>query len=206
MSDQRGPKPGEFPFRILSGEQESRYVTWVRNNSSFLQLSGVLGALQGLTTYVRGVIGNLIILTPVLFVLGLLLGSFHFWMLENPFWITKWLVAASLLLVLGYYAFRSADTSYAQPTMLAGRIGFWLVFAFVMECSPHVIEYFRSIDIFKNYGPRESTSIIVGLASGAGVLTRFIPKSSSLLKTIMIGLLAILAFGLTWMVLSLIHI
>ena len=39
---------GEFPFPIIDGPDESRYLTWIRNHSNYM-------AVRGLLDYARAV-------------------------------------------------------------------------------------------------------------------------------------------------------
>ena len=103
MSDHKHPSPdselrkGEFPFPLVTGETEPKYLTWVRNHSSYLSVAGFIGALRAIAAYMRGVAGNLLILMPVLIFLGLVLGWFHFSISSTPLYFSRWTLIVALV-------------------------------------------------------------------------------------------------------------
>ena len=202
--DPKQPEAGDFPFPVLAGEEESKYLTWVRNHSSYLNLSGVINVLQALAVYVRGVLGNLLIISPVLILLGTVLGMLHFTMVANPFWLTKWMTFAALICAIGFFAIRSANSEFRPPGRLAGCLFLALLTCAIVEMSPLVIEYFRKSEYFDVFGFKESSSIILSVATGAGIVIRYLPESGALRRGFMLAVLALFGFGLTWLVLLLI--
>ena len=78
------PAYGEFPFPLSDSDTEAAFLTWVRNHSSYLAVGGFLNWAGAVAAYVRGVLGNLLVLMPVLIVLGSVLGWFHSDLLNAP--------------------------------------------------------------------------------------------------------------------------
>ena len=71
------PKLGEYPYPREDDRFDSPALTWLRNYSSYLTAGGPLGTIGALAIYIRGVIGNLLIVTPLLMVVGIALGLLH---------------------------------------------------------------------------------------------------------------------------------
>ena len=200
MAKRKQPVQGEFPYPELEGSEESKYLTWLRNNSSYLKLGGLRGSLQAIAIYARGVFGILLILAPVLMLIGSALGLLHFLMLQNPFWLTKWLTAAAVLFTLGYFAIRSADSRFKPSRELAGALLGCLGFCFLLELSPHLIEFARDYPLFQSFGIKEFTSVVFGIASSAGLVLKYMPEAPSLRRQVSLLLLSLMSFILTWMV------
>lgn len=71
-------KPGEFPYPLLDGPRESRYLTWVRNHSNYMAERGFLDYLRIVAVLVRGVLINFLTLLPYLLLTALIL----YWVYE----------------------------------------------------------------------------------------------------------------------------
>ena len=198
MTD-RQPKQGEFPFPILDGAKESKYVTWIRNNSSYLKLGGLLGGLQAVATYVRGVIGIFAFLAPFLMLIGFALGLSHFWMIAHPFVITKSLTAIAFVCMFGYFAIRVGDSRFAPPRSFAGTILGLLGGIFLLELSPHLIEYGRD-SLSLRFGFQEFTTVIFGLASTAGLIFKYLPETGKFRTGLLVAVLSAISLLLTWFV------
>ena len=76
--DDLNVKPGEFPFPLLDGPRESRYLTWVRNHSNYMAERGFLDYLRIVAVLVRGVLINFLTLLPYLLFTALIL----YWVYE----------------------------------------------------------------------------------------------------------------------------
>lgn len=63
-------EPGEFPFRLVDGPRESRYLTWVRNHSNYLARRGFVDYMRIVAVLVRGILINFATLLPHLLVVG----------------------------------------------------------------------------------------------------------------------------------------
>ncbi len=74
---------GRFPFPLIEGPDESRYLTWVRNHSNYLAERGFLDYMRIVAILVRGILVNLLTILPLLLILSLLLGLFYNQMLDN---------------------------------------------------------------------------------------------------------------------------
>ena len=195
------PKPGDFPFPILTNDKESRYLTWVRNNSSYLNLSGVINVLQALAIYVRGVLGNLLIISPAIIAGGIFLGFAHFALYENPYRITKWMTAIATISAVGYFAMNSSNSGRSIQSPIGGYLFLALITCAIIESSPFIIEYFRKSGFLNVFGFKETSSIAVSVATGSGVLLRFLPEKGPVRRGIILAVLALLGFGLVWLVL-----
>ena len=108
------PKSGEFPFRLSDSDRESKYLTWVRNHSSYLMVGGPLNALGALAIYVRGVMGNLLVIMPYLILVGLLLGWFHHDLYRNPFVFTQWVLLYAGIVFLFFFGY-AIGSRYSDP-------------------------------------------------------------------------------------------
>lgn len=71
--DDLNVKPGKFPFPLLDGPRESRYLTWVRNHSNYMAERGFLDYVRIVAVLVRGVLINFLTLLPYLLLTALLL-------------------------------------------------------------------------------------------------------------------------------------
>ena len=77
------PKLGQYPYPQHDDKFDSPALHWLRNHSNYLRAEGFLGTLSATLIYLRGFIANLLIVFPCLLLIGMLLGTFHHWILEN---------------------------------------------------------------------------------------------------------------------------
>lgn len=117
-----GPQRGKFPFALSDTNEESKYLTWLRNHSNYLAVGGALNSLGAIAIYVRGVFGNLLILMPVLILAGALLGGWHSQLYNNPFAFTKWFLLYGLSALLLFFGYETGSR-FALPTTTVGRLG-----------------------------------------------------------------------------------
>lgn len=116
-------KPGDFPYPLTKGAEESRYLTWLRNHSNYMATRGFMDYLRMGGVLVRGVLINFLILLSLLLVVSLAVGhlykatylrpdfyetasdsSLWAWVqsptMPAPFELTGWVVGLSLLWVV----------------------------------------------------------------------------------------------------------
>jgi hypothetical protein len=203
--DSRGPQPGEFPFRLLNSDTESPYLIWLRNHSSYLSVGGFLGGLTAGAIYIRGIIGNVLMLLPVLIPVGVVLGLLHPWIIEQPLFASRWPLGASVLLIFLFFGFRFGrpQDQLRQNRFLnglAGTVMSILLLSAIVDLSPRVTDYFRHADWVPDFGPKECLAFIISLAGIAGVVVKFIPRSQSIRRGLALGLLGVLGIVLIWTV------
>lgn len=68
--------PGEFPFPLSTGPDESRYLTWVRNHSNYMAERGFLDYLRIVAVLIRGIAINFLTILPGLLLAALCLALF----------------------------------------------------------------------------------------------------------------------------------
>ena len=78
-----GERPGGFPFPLIEGPEESRYLTWVRNHSNYMAERGFLDYMRIVAVLVRGILVNFLTLLPYLLVGALLVGVLYNPMLDS---------------------------------------------------------------------------------------------------------------------------
>ncbi len=76
-------RPGEFPYALSEGPEESRYLTWVRNHSNYMAERGFLDYMRIVAVLVRGILINFLTLLPYLLLAALLLGLIYAPLLQN---------------------------------------------------------------------------------------------------------------------------
>ncbi len=106
------PPPGEFPYPIVDGPHESRYLTWVRNHSNYLTPRGFLDYLRAAAVLIRGILINFLILLPLLLLFALFLSARNFERLSrwdtlgamdtSTYVFTPWLLLLALVFYLMY--------------------------------------------------------------------------------------------------------
>ncbi len=70
-------KPGEFPYKLSDGPDESRYLTWVRNHSNYMAERGFLDYMRIVAVLVRGILINFLTLLPYLLLTAVLIGLIY---------------------------------------------------------------------------------------------------------------------------------
>jgi hypothetical protein len=75
--------PGAFPYRVIDGPEESRYLTWVRNHSNYLARRGFVDYMRIVAILVRGILINFATLLPVLMVASVLVAWTYGGMLRD---------------------------------------------------------------------------------------------------------------------------
>ncbi len=94
-------KPGEFPFPILDGPNETRYLTWVRNHSNYMAVRGFLDYVRAIGVLVRGMVINMLTLLPCVLLVALAVAAYRV-LPESPpsFPLTGFVLAISLIWIL----------------------------------------------------------------------------------------------------------
>ncbi len=64
-------KPGEFPFPLTDGPDESPFLTWLRNHSNYMAVGGFPDYFRMAAVLVRGILINNLVLLPGLLVIAL---------------------------------------------------------------------------------------------------------------------------------------
>ena len=112
-------RPGEFPYALSEGPEESRYLIWVRNHSNYMAERGFLDYMRIVAVLVRGILINFLTLLPYLLLAALLLGLIYAPLLQDwgseanatswvtwlqdrlgttpPFLLTPWVAAIVLI-------------------------------------------------------------------------------------------------------------
>lgn len=194
------PSPGEFPFPIVAGNQESRHITRLRDFSSYLTVGGLRNALDAIAAYSRGVLGNVLILLPVLLLIGCGLGLSHFFVLWNPLVISKYLLIGLAACVLLFFVLDCASFNGQWLKLLPSITMVLLLLSLLIECSPIFIEWFRKNPWVQQFGLKECLATIFSLAGVASALARFVPRSGRVRMTLFAVAMSILSLTLVWVV------
>ena len=114
-------KPGEFPYKLSEGPDESRYLTWVRNHSNYMAERGFLDYMRIVAVLVRGILINFLTLLPYFLLAALLLLTLTASAAaQDALEQVLGLVAGGLLDLLAELAVGGGDDAHVQ---LAGGIG-----------------------------------------------------------------------------------
>jgi hypothetical protein len=70
-------QPGDFPFPLTRGPNESRFLTWLRNHSNYLAVRGLLDYFRMAAVLMRGILVNNLVIIPVLLLIALALGLLY---------------------------------------------------------------------------------------------------------------------------------
>lgn len=194
------PSQGQFPFRLLGGDSESLFVTRLRNYSSYLTAGGMRSGLDAIACYTRGVLGNLLILLPILLLIGCALGVSHFAILANPLTVSKYLLAGLALSVVVFFVFDSAMRRWKWVRVIPRVAIVLLLIAAVFESSPLIIEFFRKNPLVRNFGLKESFAVVFTIASVAGTLAKSMPKFGKLRLTLLALSMSLLSAAMVWVV------
>ena len=64
-------EPGDFPFPLTSGPDESPFLSWIRNHSNYMAVRGLLDYFRFAAVLVRGILINSLVLLPTLLMIAL---------------------------------------------------------------------------------------------------------------------------------------
>ena len=98
--EKTGVLPGDFPFPITTGRQESRYLTWIRNHSNYMAVRGPVDYLRAVGILVRGAIINFLIGLPYLLLAAVLVAALNLLPDTPGFYVTPVVLALALGWVL----------------------------------------------------------------------------------------------------------
>ncbi len=82
--------PGEFPYALSEGPEESRYLTWVRNHSNYMAERGFLDYMRIAAVLIRGILINFMTLLPYFLLAALLIGMIYAPVLQE--WLNSGIV------------------------------------------------------------------------------------------------------------------
>lgn len=114
---QRHVAPGEFPFPLLEGPEESRYLTWIRNHSNYMAVRGLLDYVRALGVLVRGVWINFLIFVPYLLMVAVAVAAYSYPDYRARFAAAILAAAAAYLI----FAWRGSFAGFLR----AGLRSFW---------------------------------------------------------------------------------
>jgi hypothetical protein len=203
---------GEFPFPLTEGKQESSHLMWLRNHSNYMVVRGFLDYLRSAGVLVRGIIVNFLIFLPCLLLIAIGLAVLHHWMLENPYILTLWVMAISMVTILVFtialplyaIAFHKKSLETGSTSSLRLRDGYERLFsilllailgAALLESVPRLLEYLLDLNQTGRLGWQASlASVAVGLAafSGADKLLSTLRGVKKKLATVLVGLIGLL--------------
>ena len=192
-------------------------MTWVRNHSSYLTVGGFWGGLQAAAAYMRGVIGNLIVLMPLLLLVGVPLGLGHPYLVDSPLLMSRYALLTCLILTIFYFGYEIGKIYVSGRTQVPNEfngffsrkwhwlrenfIGLMILLALVVvfvDLSPQVIEFVRKHFVLKVFGLKECAAAFLAIAGTTGGLIRYFPKTKPIQRKILTVLVGILSFVVTW--------
>lgn len=109
------PEFGQYPYPRNDDNFDSPALEWLRNHSSYLTASGFLGTIGAGAIYLRGVIGNLLIVTPILMAAGIFLGWFHRSIIDSTLFIIGAYAAFVGVLFVIYYGITTFNQTRNRP-------------------------------------------------------------------------------------------
>ena len=198
-------QPGDFPFRLSDGDAESPYLIWLRNHSSYLSVGDFKGAFGAVAIYIRGIIGNILMLLPILIPIGIVLGLAHPWLIDEPLLVTRVPLTLAIALVFLFFGLRLGQPQdqskrYWFMNALASLVVSALLVSALIDLSPRVIEFFRNSELIPTFGLKECAALIVTIAGIAGSVVKFVPQSPSIRRILGLGTLSALGIVLIWIV------
>ena len=76
--------PGEYPFPVAEGPEESKYLNWIRNHSNYMAVHGLLDYVRALGVLLRGIFINFLVLLPYLLVVSVIIAASHLFLPGKP--------------------------------------------------------------------------------------------------------------------------
>ena len=164
-------RSGAFPFLLTDGPDESPYLTWVRHHSNYMALRGPLDFICSLGVLVRGILINLLIITPWLLVIACVISLFYNKMLDYPYFLTRIVVVLGLVSVLLWPVLNAMTNiivyrrtlEYGSASTVKARdfyertFGLWLVLivcALVLDSFPWLLSTYHEL-LGKSAAPSE---------------------------------------------------
>ena len=91
---------GEFPFPIIDGPVESRYLTWLRNNANYMAVRGFLDYMRAIGVLLRGIVINFVVLLPFALLMSFAIALWY--QLADPYLLTFSMLILATAVVLLY--------------------------------------------------------------------------------------------------------
>lgn len=200
------PPRGEFPFplrRKQRRENESAYLIWLRNHSSYLTVGDLISKLGSITCFVLGTIGNSLILFPWMVLIAFLIGGFHFQLVEHR--LASFLVIAELtmfVVVISFVYRRFISGSLADSSRYiltnvrwAGLIFLSALIASVVLAVPWIVESMRDQLRHTEFSWFGLASALTGVSTAFGTIKSFIPIKQGMWRTVYLTGLALFGFA-----------
>jgi hypothetical protein len=192
----RQPKSGEFPlcFSNTANRGDTEAVARWRNRSHYLTRGGWLHYANVIYQYNRGLFGNLLVLSPLLMLAGLVLSFAYTWFRHHPFVISACLLV--LLLVCHALDFISHSDNPSQQLTPLRHFRKWVIgflgAAFIIEATPQCVELVRSINARGSLSISQFFGFVAAAASASTVVRSATPKqlSGGRVRLVIIGLLS----------------
>lgn len=209
------PAVGDFPFPLLEGARESPYLTWLRNHSNYMLSRGFLDYMRTAAALVRGIVVNFLIVLPYFLIISIVLGWYHYVLIDQPFYWTRQIVyiTAGLLLCItvllpGFRIFRykrslqtGSESTIVERDFLERLFGALLLVIIAiagLESLPLILESLHNLLNSKEFGLEISLSAIVAAVT--------ILSASHKLLSVLAGIkkqLAMVAIGVAGFILPL---
>ncbi len=93
-------EPGEFPFPIIDGPEESRYLTWIRNHSNYMAVGGLTDYARLVGVLLRGIFINSLVFLPYLIILSIGVAAANLFL--PPFKYTVLSLFIGVIIVLSF--------------------------------------------------------------------------------------------------------
>lgn len=155
-------RSGAYPFPLTDGASESPYLTWVRHRSNYMAIRGPLDYIRSLGVLVRGILINLLVITPWLLLIACAISLSYSKMAEYPFFVTRLVVGLWLLSVLFWPVLcalanivvykRTLDygsgSSVKERDFYERTFGLWLLLilcVFGLESFPFILSTFHEL-------------------------------------------------------------
>jgi len=200
---------GAFPFPLSDSQEESRYLTWVRNHSNYMVVRGFLDYFRSISVLLRGIVLNFLIFLPALLFIAIGLAYGHHWMLANPFLLTLSTIAlaaaAILLFPIGAQLFKifsyrkSLETGSESSVKLRntfeqlfGRLLMLILAVAIIESLPWVLEFVHDKLQKEKLSMQGGLSAVVAIFTLLSGANNLLSGLSGVRKTFAMGLIGFL--------------
>jgi hypothetical protein len=185
-----------FPYTLSSGPHEPLPLQKLRDRSHYLTFGGIYSLVVALVSFTAGVLGNLIILSPILLLSGVLLGWLYPYLRAYPF---QFVAAGFLLYLIPCCVFLLRRKTFNE---------FWNRSVALLVCpsvlltllavSPFLIETIRSNTFFRENTLQEFGGALVFVSSIVGSMAVQLRTVPTLRTTIISVAVAVLTFLVIW--------
>jgi hypothetical protein len=205
--DETSVPRGDFPFPLTDGAQEKRYLTWLRNHSSYMAVRGLLDYLRLAAVMLRGTLLNALIAVPLLFATAILLG---FALLYDPGWwdltgivlrLGLVVLLATPLVALGLrvYNYRKSQQTGTESSVrfrdlterAFGILLIIIIGTIAFEGILYLLPDFHDEIVDQEFGPKAGLTI-TALVAGYLVADRLLARLGGVPKQIAIGLIGLI--------------